>query len=121
MRSSSGRRTALERGEEIMVKTAMQSSDASAAPATPAESFRLEEATIDDLHTAIRAGRTTCVDVVKHYLARIRAFNGVASLLVTADGVPVAPATGTVRGGAPLAFPTETVKAASFIPDLDKY
>ena len=83
--------------------------------------FRLEEATIDDLHAAIRAGRTTCVDVVKHYLARIRAFNGVASLLVTADGAPVAPATGTVRAGAPLAFPTETVKAASFIPDLDKY
>jgi amidase len=85
------------------------------------ETFRLEEATIDDLHDAIRAGRTTCVDVVKHYLARVRAFNGVASLLVTEDGAPVAPATGTVRGGAPLAFPTQTVKASTFIPDLDKH
>src|ERR1700757_2199926 len=80
------------------------------------ETFCLEEATIDDLHDAIRAGRTTCVDVVQHYLARVRAFNGVASLLVTADGAPVASATGTVRGGAPLAFPTETVQASSFLP-----
>src|SRR5262245_49291349 len=85
------------------------------------DTFRLEEATIDDLHDAIRDGRTTCVDVVKHYLARVRAFNGVASLLVTEDGAPVSPATGTVRGGAPLGFPTETVKASTFIPDLDAY
>ena len=46
--------------------------------------FRLEEATIDDLHRAIKAGETTCVDVVKRYIARVRAFNGVASMLVTA-------------------------------------
>src|SRR5262249_38676972 len=83
--------------------------------------FRLDEATIDELHAAIRAGRTACVDAVKHSLARVRALNGVASLLVTADGAPVAPATGTVRAGAPLKFPTETVRAATFIPDLDKY
>ena len=62
--------------------------------------FRLEEATIDDLHQAIRSARTTCVAVVQHYLARVRAYNGVASLLVTADGAPVAEATGAVRGGA---------------------
>src|SRR5215468_10142192 len=86
-----------------------------APPATQA-AFRLEEATIDDLHAAIRSGETTCVDVVKHYLARIRAFNGVASLLVTEDGAPAAAATGTLRGGAPLVFPTETVKASTFIP-----
>jgi hypothetical protein len=30
--------------------------------------FRLEEATIDDLHAAIRAGEITCVQVVQHYL-----------------------------------------------------
>ena len=47
------------------------------------EPFRVEEATIDELHQAIRDGRTTCVDVVQQYLARARAFNGVASLLVT--------------------------------------
>ena len=95
--------------------------DTLTAPPPTQASFRLEEATIDDLHDAIRAGRTTCVDVVRHYLARVRAFNGVASLLVTEDGAPVQPASGTVRGGAPLAFPIETVAASSFIPDLDKY
>ena len=48
--------------------------------------FQLEEATIAQLHDAIRAGETTCVKVVEHYLARVRAFNGVASQLVTRDG-----------------------------------
>ena len=52
--------------------------------------FRLEEATIDDLHAAIRSGATTVVAVVQHYLARVRAYNGVASVLVTQDGAPVA-------------------------------
>src|ERR1700704_1669458 len=83
--------------------------------------FRLEEATIDELHGAIRDGRTTCLAVVEHYLARVRAFNGVASALVTEDGAPVAPATGATRAGAPLRFPTETVKASTIRPDLDKY
>jgi Asp-tRNA(Asn)/Glu-tRNA(Gln) amidotransferase A subunit family amidase len=83
--------------------------------------FRLEEATIGELHDAIRSGATTCVAVVKHYLARVRAFNGVASMLVTADGAPVPEAKGAVRGGAPLAFPTETYPAARLLPDLDKY
>ena len=59
--------------------------------------FRLEEATIDELHQAIKAGWTTCVSVVEHYLARVRAFNGVASVLVTEDGRPVPPVTGMVR------------------------
>ena len=83
--------------------------------------FRLEEATIDDLHRAIRAGRTTCVAVVEHYLARVRAYNGVASLLVTEDGASVPAVAGTIRGGAPLRFPTATVPAASVFPDLAKY
>src|ERR1700753_2447527 len=86
-----------------------------------AASSRLEEATIDDLHAAIREGRATCVSVVEHYLARVRAHNGVASVLVTPDGADGAPATGAVRGGAPLRFPTATVTAASFIPDIDKH
>jgi Asp-tRNA(Asn)/Glu-tRNA(Gln) amidotransferase A subunit family amidase len=90
-------------------------------PAAGDAPFRLEEATIADLHAAIRAGKTTCVEVVKRYIARARAFNGVASRLVTADGAPVAPATGTVRGEAVLKFPSETVKASTILPDLDKY
>jgi amidase len=83
--------------------------------------FQLEEATIDELHQAIRAGEATCVSVVQHYLARVRAYNGVASLLVTADGAPVAEATGAIRAGIALRFPTQTVKAADLLPDLDSY
>ncbi len=83
--------------------------------------FRLEEATIADLHDAIRAGDTTCVGVVEHYLARIRSFNGVSSMLVTADGASVPQVPGAVRGQAPLTFPTRTLKASDLLPDLDRY
>jgi amidase len=83
--------------------------------------FRLEEATISSLHDAIRSGQTTCVAVVEHYIARARAYNGVASMLVTADGASAPEAAGTVRAQAPLRFPTKTVKAAEVLPDLDKY
>ena len=55
-----------------------------AKPKRQGKAFRLEEATIADLHEAIRAGRTTLVDVVQGYLARVRAYNGVASM----DGSP---------------------------------
>ncbi len=83
--------------------------------------FRLEEATIDDLHRAIEAGQTTCVAVVEQYLARVRAYNGVASRLVTEDGAVIREAAGATRAGAPLRFPTMTVKASGLYPDLDKY
>jgi amidase len=83
--------------------------------------FRLEEATIDEMHAAIRAGEITCVQIVQHYIDRARAFNGVASALVTEDGAPVPQAMGTVRAGAPLPFPTGTVKASTVFPDLDRY
>src|SRR5260370_15841906 len=75
--------------------------------------FSLEEATIDELHEAIKAGRTTCVAVVQHYIDRARAYNGVCSVLVTEDGAPVPEAAGTVRAEAPLRFPTKTVKAST--------
>ncbi len=90
-------------------------------PKSPDDAFRLEEATIEELHAAIRAGRTTCVAVVQRYIDRVRAYNGVASLLVTADGAPVPPADGVVRGTAPIRFPTETVAASAVLPDLDRY
>jgi Asp-tRNA(Asn)/Glu-tRNA(Gln) amidotransferase A subunit family amidase len=83
--------------------------------------FRVEEATIEDLHRAIQAGRTSCVAVVQQYLARARAYNGVASLLVTEDGASVPAASGAVRAGAALHLPSETVAAAALFPDLDKY
>ena len=83
--------------------------------------FSLEEATIEQLHAAIRAGQTTCVAVVQHYIERARAYNGVASLLVTEDGAAIPEAPGAVRALAPLRFPTETVKASTILPDLDQY
>src|SRR5438270_9617429 len=88
---------------------------------TQKKPFRLEEATIDELHAAIRAGETTVVQIVEHYIARVRAYNGVASLLVTEDGGNITEATGAVRAGAPLHFPTETVRASTIFPELDKY
>jgi amidase len=83
--------------------------------------FRVEEATIAGLHAAITSGRTTCADIVRQYIARARAFNGVATQLVTQDGGLVPEQPGTMRAGAPLKFPAGAVKASSFLPDLDKY
>ena len=49
------------------------------------KTFHLEEATIDDLHHAIKNGNTTVVAVVQHYIERVRRYNGVASVLVTVN------------------------------------
>ena len=87
----------------------------------PEPEFCLEEATIDELHRAITTGRTTCGAVVQQYIDRVRAHNGVASMLVTKDGGTIPEAAGTVRAGAPLRFPTRTAKASDILPDLDKY
>ena len=83
--------------------------------------FRLEEATIADLHEAIRAGKITLVEVVQRYLDTARAYNGVACLLLTEDRCNFPEAKGAARALAPLQFPTETVKASTILPDLDKY
>ena len=40
---------------------------------------------------------------------------------MTKDGAAVPRATGAVRAGNPLRFPTETVAASQILPDLDKY
>jgi Asp-tRNA(Asn)/Glu-tRNA(Gln) amidotransferase A subunit family amidase len=85
------------------------------------QEVRIEEATIDDLHRAIRDGRTTCAAVVEQYLARARAYNGVASRLVTQDGAAVAEVSGAIRAGSPLRFPSETVDASTIYPDIDRY
>jgi hypothetical protein len=74
----------------------------------PQKPFRLEEATIEELHAAIKSGQTTCVAIVQHYIDRVRAYNGVASVLVTPDGAPIPEAAGAVRAQAPLRFPTAT-------------
>lgn len=85
------------------------------------KTFTLEEATIDELHAAIKSGQTTCVEIVQQYIDRVRAYNGVASELVTEDGAPVPEATGAVRGKKAITFPTQTVKASTILPDLAKY
>jgi len=58
---------------------------------------------------------------VQQYIDRVRAYNGVSSMLVTEDGMPIPESTGVVRAGAPLRFPTETIKVTDVLPDLDKY
>ena len=83
--------------------------------------FTLEEASIADIQSAIRTGRTTCAEVVQGYIARARAYNGVCTALVTEDGMPIRPATGAVRAGTPLAFPTSTVALSSLVPGFDQY
>ncbi len=88
---------------------------------TTTKPFELVEATIADMHAAIKAGKTTCLDVVKEYIARAKAFNGVSSYLVTDDGASIPEPVGTVRATMPLKFPTKTIAASEFLPDLDKY
>lgn len=83
--------------------------------------YQLEESTIDELHAAIREGRTTCRDVVQAYVDRARAYNGACTALVTKDGAPIPAVKGQIRAGAPLTFPTQTRPASSFLPKLDQY
>ena len=52
--------------------------------------FQLQEATIDDIHKAIRSGEMTCKQVVEAYVARAKTYNVAAcSKLVTPDGAKV--------------------------------
>ena len=83
--------------------------------------FTAHEATIEDIHRGIRAGDFTCKQVVEAYLARARAYNGVCTKLVTADGAKVAKAPGVIRAGVPLKFPTDTIAIGKQVPDFDKY
>ncbi|HSG65679.1 MAG TPA: amidase family protein, partial [Gammaproteobacteria bacterium] len=83
--------------------------------------FHLQEATIADVHRAIREGQITCLGLVESYLERAKAYNGVNNRLVTRDGASIPSAPGTLRAGAPIAFPTETVAIAEILPDFDEY
>ena len=91
------------------------------ATAAAASSFQVEEATIDSIQAAIKSGQTTCRQVVQSYIDRARAYNGECTALVTADGAPIKPVNGYIRAGAPLVFPTKTVRASTIFPDLDQY
>ena len=92
-----------------------------AQAAEPTKPFQLEETTIDAIHAGIQSGQVTCKQIVEGYVARARAYNGVCTKLVTVDGAKASQATGTVRAGAPLKFPTETVVVSKVVPDFDKY
>ena len=83
--------------------------------------FHLQEATIDDVHRAIRSGQLTCSALVKLYINRAKAYNGVSNELVTRDGVPIPSVPGVVRAGAPIKFPTETIAISTLLPDFDQY
>ena len=73
------------------------------------------------MHRAIQAGQITCRGLVEAYINRAKAYNGVSDRLVTKDGAPIPAATGTVRAGAPLKFPTETVAVSTLLPNYDQY
>jgi Asp-tRNA(Asn)/Glu-tRNA(Gln) amidotransferase A subunit family amidase len=85
------------------------------------QKFELIEATIPDIHKAIQAKELTCAGLVEAYLARARAYNGVCTQLVTADGKPIPAVKGIVRAGAPLVFPTSTVAASTIFPNYSEY
>ena len=83
--------------------------------------FHIEEASITDIQNAFRSGRTTCVDVVRAYLVRASAYNGVCTALVTKDGAAIPQSTGMVRAGSPLKYPSATVPVSSIFPEFDQY
>ena len=112
----------IDRGACRPVLAALAAMLLGAAGATIARAqFTVEEATIDDIQNAIKSGEITCQGVVQAYIDRAKAYNGVCAALVTADGQPIAAATGTTRAGAPLLFPTKTIAASSLVPNLDQY
>ena len=85
------------------------------------EGFRLEEATVEGIHLAIQEGQISCQRLVQAYVGRARAYNGACTQLITRDGGPVEPASGPVRAGSPVSFPTSTVPVSSVLPDFDRY
>jgi Asp-tRNA(Asn)/Glu-tRNA(Gln) amidotransferase A subunit family amidase len=87
----------------------------------PGTAFQLQEATIAGVHQAIQQGQIACQGLVQAYVDRAKAYNGTSDRLVTVDGADIPPAPGTMRAGAPLTFPTETVAISTLIPDYDRY
>jgi amidase len=81
----------------------------------------LVETSIDDIQDAIRAGKTTCKQVVEGFVARAKAYNGICTKLVTENGQKIVKVAGTMRNGAPLSFPTETLAVTKLVPDYAKY
>lgn len=86
------------------------------------QGFVVQEATIAQLHQAIRDGRTTCVQVVQQYIDRARRYNGVSTQLLTRHGEPLPDAApGAIRAQNRLVFPQQTLRADDLLPELDQY
>jgi amidase len=85
------------------------------------QGFQVEESSLESVQAAIKRGDTTCRAVVQAYVERARAYNGICTELVTADGAPVKPGLGTVRAGAPLVFPEKTVAISEILPSFTEY
>ena len=83
------------------------------------QKFNVVEASIDDLHSAIKSGEATLVEVVRSYIERVKAYNGVSCMLVTEDGSDIAKVPGVVRGGQAIEFPTKTIKADDVLPNRE--
>jgi hypothetical protein len=83
--------------------------------------FHIEETTIAGIQEAIKSGQTTCRAVVQAYIDRAKAYNGTCTALVTSDGKPISPATGMVRAGSPVTFPTNTVPVSTIFPNYSEY
>src|SRR5207249_4264268 len=91
-------------------------------PGTEAQGqYRVEETSIAAIQSAIQSGQTSCQTVVRAYIERAKAYNGTCTRIITKDGAPIAPATGTVRAGAALTFPTQTVAVSSIYPNFSEY
>jgi Asp-tRNA(Asn)/Glu-tRNA(Gln) amidotransferase A subunit family amidase len=86
-----------------------------------APGFRVEEATIADVHRAIRQGETTCRAVVQTYIERAKAYNGTCTQLVTRDGASIAAGAGAMRAGLATSFPSSTTSVGSILPKFDEY
>src|SRR5262245_41159288 len=83
--------------------------------------FHFQEATINDVHAAIKGGEITCQGLVQAYMNRAKAYNGMCTELVTKDGAVIPQALGAMRAGSPVNYPTKTVAASSILPNLDQY
>src|SRR5665213_2638875 len=88
---------------------------------SPTFRFHLEEATIADVHRAIRTRQITCRGLIQLYVNRARAYNGASNRLVTRDGATIPPVPGVIRAGKAVTYPTETVAIATILPDFDEY
>jgi len=105
----------------IAIHSLLLATTALFAVAVQAESFHLQEATIDSIQNGIRSGEITCKQVVEGYIARAKAYNGMCTKLVTADGAKIPAAKGTVRAGSPIKFPTDTIAITKLVPDFKNY